>query len=203
MKEVRDILVPGLTILFIGFNPGARSAETGHHFAGYSNKFWKLLHTAGLTPRQLKAEEDETLPEFGCGITNIVARPSRTAAEISKGEFREGRAVLTAKLTRYKPLIACYAGIGVYKEFAAKRDVTCGRQPDSVVAGVIDFVVPSPSGLNRLLFTEQLAYYQTLYELCLSLQHKQADKGGNKSVNKQRGSVVHGKNQFPSGHRSF
>ncbi len=121
MKEVRDILVPGLTIVFIGFNPGARSAETGHHFAGYSNKFWKLLHAASLTPRQLKAEEDGRLPEFGCGITNIVARPSRTAAEITKTEFREGRTVLREKLTRFKPLIACYAGIGVYREFAAKK----------------------------------------------------------------------------------
>jgi double-stranded uracil-DNA glycosylase len=170
MKEVRDILVPGLTVVFIGFNPGARSAETGHHFAGYSNKFWKLLHAASLTPRQLKPEEDGQLPEFGCGITNIVARPSRTAAEITKAEFREGRTVLREKLTRFKPLIACYAGIGVYREFTAKKDVTCGRQPDNAVAGVIDFVVPSPSGLNRLLFSEQLAWYQALYELCRALR---------------------------------
>lgn len=177
MKEVRDILTPGLIVVFVGFNPGARSAETGHHFAGYSNKFWKLLHAAGFTPRQLKAEEDGQLPEFGCGITNIVARPSRTAAEISKAEFREGRTVLTEKLTRFRPLTACYAGIGVYKEFVAKSAVNCGRQPESVVPGVIDFVVPSPSGLNRLLFSEQLAYYQELHELCRFLKHKQAAPG--------------------------
>lgn len=169
MREVNDILDSGLKILFIGFNPGTRSAETGHHFAGFSNRFWKLLYTARLTPRQLKPEEDGMLLEFGCGITNIVARPSKTAAEITKEEYRQGRLVLCEKLSRFQPRIAAYAGIGVYKEFAKIKDVACGRQNDSVVPGVIDFVLPSPSGLNRMSFAEQLEYYQLLNSLCLSL----------------------------------
>ncbi|MDR3566136.1 MAG: mismatch-specific DNA-glycosylase [Negativicutes bacterium] len=171
MQEVSDILTPGLAVVFIGFNPGARSAETGHHFAGYSNKFWKLLYTAGLTPRQLKPEEAVTLPAYGYGITNIVARPSRTAAEITKAEFRAGRDILREKLSRLQPRIAAYAGIGVYKEFAGMSEVVCGRQPAEMVPGIIDFVLPSPSGLNRMLFTEQLAYYQALHDLCLALKH--------------------------------
>ena len=80
MNQVPDIIVPNLNILFIGYNPVARSAETGHHFAGYSNKFWKLLAAAGLTPYQFKPEEDKKLLSLGLGITNIVARPSRAAA---------------------------------------------------------------------------------------------------------------------------
>lgn len=176
MKEVHDILAPGLTVVFVGYNPGARSAETGHHFAGYSNKFWKLLHAADLTPRLLKSEENELLLEFGFGITNIVARPSRTAAEITKEEFRQGREILREKLVRFRPLIAAYAGIGVYKEFALKKEVSGGRQPDSVVPGVTDFVLPSPSGLNRLLFADQLAFYRELHQLCLSLRNNPATK---------------------------
>ncbi len=162
MNQVPDIIAPNLKILFIGFNPGSRSAETGHHFAGYSNKFWKLLAAAALTPYQFKPEEDGKLLTLGMGITNIVARPSRTAAEINKEEYQAGRKLLQDKLSLYKPLVACYAGVGVYREFARQPRVTCGRQADSMVDGVSDFVVPSPSGLTRILFADQLAYYQEL-----------------------------------------
>lgn len=169
MNQVPDIIGPNLKLLFIGFNPGSRSSETGHHFAGYSNKFWKLLAAAGLTPQQFKAEEDGNLLALGMGITNIVARPSRTAAEISKEEYQAGRRILQDKLAFYKPQVACYAGVGVYREFTRQPRVVCGWQTDSVVAGVADFVVPSPSGLTRILFAEQLVYYQQLQQFTLRL----------------------------------
>lgn len=162
MHPVSDIITPGLKILFIGFNPGQRSAVTGHHFAGHSNRFWKLLALAGLTPYQLKPEQDHLLPSFGYGITNIVARPSRTAAEIAKAEYHEGRKILLEKLKHYQPKIACFAGIGVYKEFAQQSVLNCGQQASPMVRGVVDFVVPSPSGLNRIKLDEQLRYYQLL-----------------------------------------
>ncbi len=165
MREVRDVIGPDLAILFVGFNPGARSAITGHHFAGHSNRFWKLLAAAGLTPRQFRPEEDGDLLTLGLGITNIVARPTRAAAEITAEEYRLGREDLRRKLARWQPRIACYAGIGVYREFAGLREVACGRQPQSVVPGIVDFVVPSPSGLNRITFQEQLAYYWELRRL--------------------------------------
>lgn len=165
MTEVPDIIAHNLKILFIGFNPGRRSAETGHHFAGYSNKFWKLLAASGLTLRLLKPEEDSQLLAMGYGITNIVARPSRTAAEITKEEYQAGREILLDKLRRYKPQIACFAGVGVYREFSRQTGIRCGLQPVSSVAGVTDFVVPSPSGLTRILFQDQLVYYQELARL--------------------------------------
>jgi TDG/mug DNA glycosylase family protein len=169
MDKVRDIIAFDLKILFIGFNPGMRSAETGHHFAGYSNRFWKLLSLAGLTPRQLKPEEDILLLQYGFGITNIVDRPTRAAAEITKEEYREGRLNLQAKLELYQPKVAAYAGIGVYQEFAKLKSVVCGAQQVGVVAGIIDFVLPSPSGLNRMILTDQLAYYQQLFHLAQSV----------------------------------
>jgi TDG/mug DNA glycosylase family protein len=165
MREVRDIIRPGLAVLFVGFNPGARSALTGHHFAGHSNRFWKLLHAAGLTPRQFRPEEDEALLALGFGITNIVARPTRAAAEIGKEEYRQGREVLLEKLARFRPRIACYAGIGVYRELSGRRDIACGRQSPPVVPGIMDFVAPSPSGLNRTSFAEQLRWYGELRRL--------------------------------------
>ncbi|QDR83176.1 mismatch-specific DNA-glycosylase [Sporomusa termitida] len=165
MKQVPDIIDYDLKILFIGFNPGLRSAATGHHFAGYSNKFWKLLAAAGLTPYRFRPEEDRALLAVGLGVTNIVARPSRAAAEITKAEYQAGKEILAAKLSLYRPRLACFAGVGVYKEFAGRSNIKCGRQPVPTVAGVTDFVVPSPSGLTRIVFAEQLAYYQELARL--------------------------------------
>jgi TDG/mug DNA glycosylase family protein len=162
MHPVPDIIAPGLKILFIGFNPGQRSAVTGHHFAGHSNRFWKLLALSGLTPYQLKPEQDSLLTTLGYGITNIVSRPSRTAAEITKAEYQAGRVILLKKIQHYQPAIACYAGIGVYKEFTGQATVHCGQQPTGVLAPVVDFVVPSPSGLNRIKLEDQLRYYRQL-----------------------------------------
>lgn len=165
MNQIGDIIDYNLKILFVGFNPGLRSAETGHHFAGYSNRFWKLLHQSGLTPKQFQPEEGRLLLSLGLGITNIVARPSREAAEITKEEYAAGREELKRKLASYAPCIACYEGIGVYRQFAQVKDIVCGRQTQSVVAGIIDFVVPSPSGKNPILFGKQLEYYWELKRL--------------------------------------
>ena len=162
MNELADIIDYNLKILFIGFNPGLRSAETGHHFAGYSNRFWKLLHQSGLTPRLMLPEEDISLPSLGLGITNIVARPSREAAELTKEEYAAGREKLKQKLAHYRPLVACYVGIGVYKEFAGVKKAVCGRQELNIVPGIADFVVPSPSGRNPILFNKQLQFYLEL-----------------------------------------
>ncbi|MBP2655163.1 MAG: mug [Firmicutes bacterium] len=170
METVRDIIGPGLKILFIGFNPGTRSAQTGYHFAGHSNKFWKLLLASKLTPRLLRPDEDEALLAFDYGITNIVARPTRAASEISKDEYRKGRLILKEKLIFFSPRIACYTGIGVYKEFSASPQISCGLQPTSTIPNIADFVVPSPSGLNRISFDEQLAFYQRLRELAQTTQ---------------------------------
>lgn len=165
MQPVKDIIKPNLRILFIGFNPGLRSFETGQHFAGHSNRFWRLLAESGLTARQLRPDESVELLCFGYGITNIVDRPSKTAAEITKQEYQAGKVTLQQKLTVYRPKIACYAGIGVYREFAAANKIDCGLQNSSVVPGVLDFVVPSPSGLNRITFSEQLVWYVKLKKI--------------------------------------
>jgi TDG/mug DNA glycosylase family protein len=42
-KTVRDVIAPGLRVLFCGINPGLYSAATGHHFARPGNRFWPTL----------------------------------------------------------------------------------------------------------------------------------------------------------------
>ena len=82
-RTIRDLIAPGLDFLFCGINPGLYSAATGHHFARPGNRFWPALHAAGFTPRLLAPWEERELLKYGCGITNLVARGTATAAELS------------------------------------------------------------------------------------------------------------------------
>lgn len=161
---LEDIIAPNLRILFVGYNPSLRSAAAGHHFAGPSNGFWKVLHESGLTERRLRPEEDQSLLGVGLGVTNLVARPTRAAAELTAIDYAAGRVELTQKLQQYQPQAVCYVGIGLYKIFARRKQCQFGWQPVSVVTGVADFVAPSTSGLNRMPYADQLAIYRQLAE---------------------------------------
>ncbi|MCA1055705.1 mismatch-specific DNA-glycosylase [Rossellomorea aquimaris] len=162
MNSIPDHLKRGLHIVFIGFNPSIMSSETGHHYANPTNRFWKILHQSGITPRLYKAEEDGDLIELGYGMTNIVARPTKDASEISKEEYEKGRVILKDKLDTYMPRTACYVGKGVYQQFARKKKVPWGWQEESVVEGVRDFVAPSSSGLVRMKVDEIAGIYKEL-----------------------------------------
>jgi len=165
LKMVPDYIKPGLRLLFVGFNPSIRSGETGYHFANPSNRFWKLLYRSGLTSVLLKPEQGQNLVELGYGITNIVSRPTRTAAEISNAEYAAGRELLRSKIMRYRPSIVCYVGKGVYQAYSGKKQLLWGIQPSPVVEGVVDFVAPSSSGLVRMKEAEVLAIYKQLAQL--------------------------------------
>src|SRR5918995_1446909 len=103
--RLTDRIRPGVRVLFVGINPGVRSAQTGHHFAGYSNRFWKLLWEAGLVPEPITYEDDRRLPEFGYGITNIVPRPTPGINDLRPEEYQAGARALVRKITRYQPQI--------------------------------------------------------------------------------------------------
>src|SRR5919201_5952756 len=98
--RLKDRIEPGVRVLFVGINPGVRSALTGHHFAGYSNRFWKLLYDAGLVPEVIDCTDDDRLPEWGFGITNIVARPTPGIDTLTPEEYVAGRARLLRKIRR-------------------------------------------------------------------------------------------------------
>jgi double-stranded uracil-DNA glycosylase len=165
LNLVPDIIKGNLHILFVGFNPSIRSSETGHHFANPNNRFWRILYEAGLTPRKLAAGEDDLLLEFGYGITNIVARPTKAADEITKEEYREGREILKQKLAEIKPKIVCYVGKGVYLQFSEKKEAPWGVQEEAIVTGTVDFVAPSSSGLVRMRLEEMVEIYRGLTPL--------------------------------------
>jgi TDG/mug DNA glycosylase family protein len=147
---LRDRIPPSPRVLFIGINPGMRSEAIGHHFAGYSNRFWKLLFESGLVPVPLKSEDDDRLPEFGYGITNVVPRATPGIDALTASEYAEGVRVLRRKVRRVKPAIVAFVGVTVFRavfQRPAAIAVALGAQPERFEgAGV--FVLPNPSGRN-------------------------------------------------------
>ncbi len=161
-QTLPDYLKPGLKVLFVGFNPSIRSGEIGHHFASPNNRFWKILHQAGLTPRQYSPMEDASLMELGYGLTNLVARPTRAAADVSAAEYARGCELLWGKIELNLPQIVCYVGKGVYQIYAHQRRVAWGFQPGEIISGVKDFVAPSSSGLVRMPMEQIITVYSWL-----------------------------------------
>src|SRR5438445_7313198 len=115
---VPDVIGQDLNVLFVGVNPGPRSAAVRHHFAHPSSRFWKALHLGGFTPRVLLAEEEAQLLQWGVGLTNLVHRPTATARELADHELQAGALELTRKVRRYRPeWIATLAGLACRRRF--------------------------------------------------------------------------------------
>ena len=146
-RTIRSVVAPGLSVLFCGINPGLYSGFTGHHFAGPGNRFWPALHDAGFTPRRLSPFEDRELLTYGLGITNLVARTTATAAELSPAELRAGRIRLARLVGRHRPAWLAVVGIGAYRTAFARPRAAVGAQPEQVADARI-WVLPNPSGLN-------------------------------------------------------
>ncbi|WP_019926942.1 G/U mismatch-specific DNA glycosylase [Nocardia sp. BMG111209] len=142
-----DVIAPDLRVLFCGINPGLWSGATGHHFARPGNRFWPALHRSGFTPRQLSPDEQSELLEYGLGITNVVARTTARADELTAAEFREGGRALVERVTRYRPRTLAVLGLGAYRTAFGRPRTTVGRQAESIGDTEV-WVLPNPSGLN-------------------------------------------------------
>src|SRR5207248_979859 len=128
-------------------NPGLYSAETGHHFARPGNRFWPALHASGFTPRLLKPWEERELLSLGIGITNVVARTTASAAELSPAEFPVGAKVLGRKVRRYQPKVMAVLGVGAYRLAFGDKAAVLGEQARKIGSTRV-WVLPNPSGLN-------------------------------------------------------
>lgn len=199
-----DALVPNLLVLFIGLNPGIRTAQTGHAYNHPSNLFWKLMYSSGVLPVRCTAEEDRTLPaRFSLGLTNIVARPSRNGAELSKAEMDEGVNVLEDKIRRWRPEAVCVVGKSIWESVwrvrhgkgIGKHEFKYGWQDDEENMGRGDvevkdkiegtvyaenwvgakvFVASSTSGLAATLRPEEKE--RIWRELGLWVQHRRVER---------------------------
>jgi TDG/mug DNA glycosylase family protein len=146
-RRVPDLIDIGLDVLFCGINPGLYSGATRHHFARPGNRFWPALHRAGFTPRLFTPREEEVLLSHGLGITNLVARATAAASELTDDELRAGRRRLERKVRRYRPRWVAVVGIGAYRIAFRRPRAVAGRQPEQLGSTGV-WVLPNPSGLN-------------------------------------------------------
>jgi TDG/mug DNA glycosylase family protein len=172
--RLRDRIRPGVRVLFVGINPGVRSALTGHHFAGPSNRFWKLLYESRLVDERIGYRDDDRLAEWGYGITNLVPRASPGIDDLRPAEYVEGWRALERKLRTYTPAVVALVGVTLYRAIlplvdedhvaarSAGRPVRLGAQ-SLTIHGARVFVLPNPSGRNaNFTYAEMLAAFKGL-----------------------------------------
>ncbi|MEU6422332.1 G/U mismatch-specific DNA glycosylase [Streptomyces spiralis] len=155
-RLVPDVVADGLSVLFCGINPGLMTAATGHHFARPGNRFWPVLHRSGFTPRRLKPSEQDELLSYGLGITNVVARPTARADELTAEEYREGGRLLALKVARLRPRWLAVVGVTAYRAAFGDRKAQVGPQERTIGATRV-WVLPNPSGLNAHWTAETMA----------------------------------------------
>ena len=162
---LRDRVKPGVRVLFVGINPGQRSEAIGHHFAGFSNRFWPLLYDSKLVSERLRAEDDSRLHEWGLGITNLVARMTPGIDTLRPHEYVAGARVLRRKVRRFKPDIVALVGVTLFRSLFERRSgehVSLGLQAEEF-EGARVFVLPNPSGRNaNFSYAEMLAAFRAL-----------------------------------------
>jgi TDG/mug DNA glycosylase family protein len=146
-RSTEDLIDYNLKVLFCGINPGIWSGATGFHFAKPGNRFWKVLHLAGFTARQLHPSEEHELLELGCGITSLVKRTTARADELTTAEYVEGGRLLVKKIEKYKPRNLAVLGIGAYRTAFSKPRAALGLQAEKI-GGANVWLLPNPSGLN-------------------------------------------------------
>lgn len=145
--RVPDVAAPGLTVLFCGINPGLYSGAVRHHFARPGNRFWPALHASGFTDRLLSPFEEDLLPSYGLGITNLVGRATATADALDDDELRRGARSLRAKAGRLRPRYVAFLGFGAYRTAFGRPRASLGPQ-DHALGATRVWLLPNPSGLN-------------------------------------------------------
>lgn len=150
-RTIPDVLPgpadPPLRVLFSGINPGLVSAATGHHFARPGNRFWPALHGSGFTPRLLRPDEQGELAGLGLGVTNLCARATARADELTSDELVAGGLRLVELVERERAAWLAVVGISAYRVAFAAPVASVGPQPERLGETRL-WVLPNPSGLN-------------------------------------------------------
>jgi TDG/mug DNA glycosylase family protein len=179
-------------ILFVGINPSLRSAAVGHHFAGPGNPFWRLLHAAKLVDEPLTYEDDARLPARGFALTNICARPTRAASELTAAEFATGRTRLSRLIARLRPDVVAFVGVTVYRAFFGSGVAPGAGPKRERIGDARVFVVPNPSGLNAAYpgFEDKLLWFRRLKRYAMTSSGRGGRDGARRELDRRTNSLA-------------
>ena len=178
--RLADILAPDLRCVFVGINPGLKSAEAGFHFANPRNDFWRLLAGAGLTSRLLEPSQQDELLANGLGLTNAARRVTRGSGELRRTDFADAARRLGAVARDLHPGAFAFVGKQAYAGAFGERP-DHGLQARELEGRPL-FVLPSTSPANAAVpYPEKLRWFRELAEL---LDRPRAD--GSKLIRTER-----------------
>ena len=177
MRGLSDHIRPGVLVLFVGINPGLRSAQTGHHFAGYSNRFWKLLYESKLVSEPLTYRDDARLPDWNLGLTNLIRRSSAGIDVLRPREYVRGRRRLQVTVRRYRPGVMALLGVTIYRMLfheGGSRPVRLGWQRERFMGARV-YLLPNPSGRNaHYPYRRMLTAFEVLHDAITRIRAKKS-----------------------------
>jgi TDG/mug DNA glycosylase family protein len=160
-SAVPDVLATGLEVVFVGINPGRWSDWHQAHFANPRNDFWRLLHAAGFTPRQLEPSEQFELLALGLGATNAAPRTTPGSGDLRRADFAGSAERLERIAVELRPQALAFVGKEAYRGAFGERPehgLQARRLGDSLL-----FVLPSTSPANAAVpWDERLAWFTAL-----------------------------------------
>jgi len=161
-RRWKDVLARDLDVVFVGYNPSRLAWRTGHHYANPGNRFYHLLHDAGLTPRRFAPAECRDLPRLGIGLADLLHTWSPRADDFPAAAYRAALPGFRARLARAAPRAVMLNGIGIYRLLFDRAPSRLGRDPDARLGRAVVFVAPSSSGLANGHAAARLAAYSEL-----------------------------------------
>ncbi len=154
-----DVLKRDLVLVFCGTAAGERSATVGEYYAGRGNKFWKVLHTVGITDVQLLPSEYTKLLDCGVGLTDLVKDQSGMDKDVRFAGARYHQ--FADRIKKYNPSYLCFNGKRSAQEYLGRK-VTYGPQQDKIGHTSL-FVLPSTSGAAAGFWNE--IYWREIADL--------------------------------------
>lgn len=166
MKTLPDLVEPGLKALFVGTNPGIKSARIGHYFAGTSNMFWKLLYESKLTAERLTTEDDFKVKNFGYGLTDVIKLPTRSTTELKRDYAYGSKKRLDVIIEENKPKIVAFVGKAGFRYYLDNGliPVIYGLQDFEIDRSLV-YLLPSTSGQSfaDTKYHEKLYWFKHLH----------------------------------------
>ena len=142
MQVLPDIVGPEPLIVFCGLAGGESTQSRDNYYASRGNNFWAMLHQSGLTPRQLRPDEDVLVPQFGLGLTDLVGHWDPPRVDIDE---------LVAKVEKWQPEWLAFTSKDVAGKAAralGHRKPGLGPAPWGIDRAEV-FVLPGTSGANQ------------------------------------------------------